>query len=63
MTARLNIRYAQPAPTMGTLIAEAWVVSERGRVVYLEAIVHAGDGKPFASAEGTCMRITSDGEE
>jgi uncharacterized protein (TIGR00369 family) len=57
MTARLSVRFSKPAPTAGVLVAEAWVVSERRRMVQLEAIVHAGDGRPFASAEGTCMRI------
>jgi uncharacterized protein (TIGR00369 family) len=63
MTAKLSIRYVLPAPTAKTLVAEAWVVSERRRVAHLEAIVHAGDGRPFARAEGTCMRINGGGEE
>ena len=61
MTARLNIRYAQPAPTTGVLIVEAWVVSERRKAVRLEAVVRDEEGRVLAGAEGVCMRIKSGG--
>jgi uncharacterized protein (TIGR00369 family) len=58
VTASLSIRYRAPAPIGATLVAEAWIVGERGRVLQLEARVRSeGNETCYASAEGACVRL------
>lgn len=60
VTASLAIRYRAPAPIGVALVAEAWIVGERGRVLQCEAVVRdEGNETCFATAEGTCVRLAS----
>jgi uncharacterized protein (TIGR00369 family) len=59
VTASLSIRYRAPAPIGEPLVAEAWIVGERGRMLQCEALVRdEGNETCFATAEGTCMRLS-----
>jgi uncharacterized protein (TIGR00369 family) len=59
VTASLSIRYRKPAPIGATLIAEAWIAGERGRVLQFEALVRGeGNETCYATAQGTCVRLT-----
>jgi uncharacterized protein (TIGR00369 family) len=57
VTASLKIRFRKPAPTSGTLVVEARILSEGSTASRLEASVRADSGECFAEAEGTCVRI------
>lgn len=59
VTASLTIRYRRPAPTSGTLVAEARIVSQRRAATRLTAIVRSESGECYAEAEGTCVAIKS----
>ena len=59
VTASLSIRYLAPAPIGSAMIAEAWIVGERGRVLQFEALVRGeGNETCYATAQGTCVRLT-----
>ncbi len=58
VTGMIEIRYRRPAPTDRPLLAEARLVSERGRALRMEAsLKDETGGIVFADARGTCFRI------
>jgi uncharacterized protein (TIGR00369 family) len=57
VTASLSIRYRKPAPTSGSLIAEARITSSRTSAFRLKAFVRGESGECYAEAEGTCVPL------
>jgi acyl-coenzyme A thioesterase PaaI-like protein len=56
-TARLNVRYRRPVPLDEALRIEAWIVSDRRRLIELRAEVRDGRGALLADGEGSFMRL------
>ena len=56
-TARLNVRYRRPVPLDGLLHVEAWVTSNRSRLIELRAEVRDQLGTLLAEGEGSFMKL------
>jgi uncharacterized protein (TIGR00369 family) len=62
VTGAIEIRYRRPAPTDETLLAEARLVADRGRVLrFVASVRNEATGVVYASARGTCFQIRPDG--
>lgn len=56
-TARLNIRFRRPVPIDAPLRIEAWVTSNRSRLLELRAELRDASGTLLADAEGSFMKL------
>jgi acyl-coenzyme A thioesterase PaaI-like protein len=61
VTARLSVSFRKPVEIGVETIARAWIVSERGRKIVVEAdLKRKSDGFLLADAEGLFMRVSPD---
>jgi acyl-coenzyme A thioesterase PaaI-like protein len=56
VTARIAVRYRRPVPINAELLARAWVESERGRAIRVEAELADGD-EVLAEAKGAFLHV------
>jgi len=57
VTAEITVRFKKPVRIGEKVIAEGWVVREKGRIVECESVMRDASGRELASATGKLIRI------